>query len=67
MPLTADDHRKLAGEYEALTRFATTLEDREKLRRLRQDHLANAKKLEWGSGQAAPTVLAEIEAGEWER
>ncbi|MGE3146628.1 MAG: hypothetical protein AB7K35_13700 [Pseudorhodoplanes sp.] len=67
MPLTADDHRKLAGEYEKLARFATTLEDREKLRRLRQDHLANAKKIEWESGHPAPTALAEIEAGEWER
>lgn len=67
MPLTADDHRKLAGEYEKLARFATTLEDREKLRRLRQDHLANAKKLEWDSGQPTPPALVDIEAGEWER
>jgi hypothetical protein len=67
MALTADDHRKLAGQYEKLARFATTIEDREKLRRLRQDHLVLAKKLEWDSGEPAPTALAEIEAGEWER
>jgi hypothetical protein len=64
MPLTADDHRKLATQYQKLAAFAPTLEHREKLQRLRRDHLALAKKLDWDSGSRITETLAQLEAGE---
>ncbi|NWG25028.1 MAG: hypothetical protein HXY30_11560 [Pseudorhodoplanes sp.] len=67
MPLTADDHRKLAAEYQKLAAFAPTFEDRERLQALRRDHLARARRLDWDSGSRVTDTLAQLEAGERER